>query len=218
MVIIKKTFFIVLLIFGFSTSLFAQKPVPPIPVEVFFGNKNLDFQMVVKRPFTPNSKFKFFGLATYSANYEGDTEENRVITIAQVSYDIGKGFGIMAGADINSFSGFATVVGPQHNYASKKILAVTMASFFLNEESDFKLFGLYEYKPPLNDLWSIYIRLQLLYNKSLKEGSHNISYVHLRAGLKRKAMMFGLGANIEWAGPYKDFGENYGGFVRWEFN
>lgn len=107
---------------------------------------------MIKKKFFPESSFNFFGLATYSATHDNNVGENRVIMISQVSYDLPKGFGVMAGTDYNSFSGFSPIVGPQHNYASKKFLAVTVASFFMNEGSDFKIFGLYEYKPPLNDI------------------------------------------------------------------
>ncbi|MEX0362778.1 MAG: hypothetical protein AB3N10_17515 [Allomuricauda sp.] len=218
MTIEKKISITIILTLSISLTAFAQKPTPPIPVEVLLGNENVYFQMVMKRPFSPESKFNFFGLATYTANYENNTEDNRVITIAQVSYNIAKGFGVMAGTDINSFSGFSPIVGPQHNFANKQILAVTVASFFLNEGSDFKIFGLYEYKPPINEMWSIYSRFQFIYNTSLNEGNHNKSYIYLRAGVKRKSLIFGLGANLDWSGPNKEFAENYGGFVRWEFN
>lgn len=206
-----------LFIFGFQIKTYSQKPNIPIPIEIFGGNKELYYQMVIKRPFAPQSKFNIFGLATYSANYENDVSENRAIIINQISYDLGEGFGIMSGLDYNSFSGLAPIVGPQHNFASKKILAVTVASFFINESNDFKLFGLYEFKPQINEQWGFYSRLQFIYNHSLKENNHNVSYIYLRAGLKRKSFIFGLAANVDWSGLYKDFFENYGGFVRWEF-
>ena len=204
-------------LFGLQLPLKAQVPAPPLPIEMLVGHENLYYQIVVKKPFSPNSHFNFFGLATYTANYDDIVADNRLITIAQLSYNIGKGLGIMAGTDINSFSGFSPIVGPLHNFANRQILAVTVASFFLNEENDFKIFGLYEYKPPINEKWSIYTRLQFIYNQSLKQGSHNKSYIYLRAGVKKKSLIFGLGANLDWSGPNKLFQDNYGGFVRWEF-
>lgn len=212
----KKIFMVVLVTVSIQINLFAQKPTLPTPIELLAGHKSLYFQMVVKKRFTQTSKFTFFGLANYIANYEDRVEDNRVIIINQVSYGIGKGFGIMAGAEINSFAGFSPIIGPQHNFANKKILAVTVVSFFLNKESNFKIFGLYEYKPPINENWSFYSRFQFNYKLSLKEESHTKSYIYLRAGVKRKALIFGLGANIDWSGPNKNFQDNYGGFIRWE--
>lgn len=200
-----------------QAKIYAQKANIPIPIEIFGGNRELYYQMVIKRPFAPQGKFNIFGLATYTANYKNDVSENRAIIINQISYDLGKGFGFMSGLDYNSFSGLVPIVGPQHNFANKKILAVTVASFFVNESNDFKLFGLYEYRPQINEQLGFYSRLQFIYNHSLKENKHNVSYVYLRAGLKRKSFIFGLAANVDWSGPNKEFFENYGGFVRWEF-
>lgn len=214
--LVEKVFVVVLVTISIQINLLAQKPTPPIPIELLAGHESLYFQMVVKKPFTQTSKFVFFGLANYIANYEDRIEDNRVIIINQISHTIGKGFGIMAGAEINSFAGFSPIIGPQHNFASKKILAVTVASFFLNKENDFKIFGLYEFKPPINENWSFYSRLQFNYNRSLKEESHNKSYIYLRAGVKRKSLIFGLGTNVDWSGPNKNFQDNYGGFIRWE--
>ncbi len=196
---------------------FAQKTFPPIPVEVLMGNETVYYQMIMSKPFAPQSRFNFLGLAAYGAPYENKPENNLLATIAQVSYAVGKGFGIMTGTDINSVSGFSYIIGPQHNFASKQFLAVTIASFLLNEGNDFKIFGLYEYKPSLGKKWSVYSRFQFIYNTGLREGIHHKSYAHLRAGLKRKALVFGFGANLDRAGPNKKFTENYGGFIRWEF-
>lgn len=211
---------IVVLLFPFfiSSYLLAQEPEPPIPVEVFFGNEALYFQMVVKKKFTPQSRFNFFTVATYTADYENEQRENSLVIPVQVSYDIGNGFGIMAGTDINSISGFSAIIGPQFNYASKNWLIVNVASIFLNEDSDFKLFGLYEYKPAINESLGFYSRLQYVINRSWKIGTNNQKYLYLRAGIKKGHLIYGLAANLEQSGPFKEFGENYGLFVRWEFN
>lgn len=217
----KQTFrgtFVVLLTIlpGLLFQLWGQAPAPPIPVEFLAGHENMYYQLAVKRPFDKAGKFNFFGLATYTANYDNEVAENRLITISQVSYQLGDGVGLMVGTDINSFAGFSPVVGPQHNFANRKVLAVTVASFFLNDSHDFKLFGLYEYKPPINEKWSYYSRLQFIYNRSLREGNHNKSYVYLRAGVQVNSFIFGLGANVDWSGPHKTFRDNYGLFTRWE--
>lgn len=197
--------------------LHAQPPDPPMPVEAFVGHNSLYYQVVTKNDFAPGSRLGYFGLATYTADYQNDVDENSLITIAQINYGLGNGFGVMAGTDINSVSGFSPIVGPQHNYASREWLAVTVLSYFLNGESDLKLFGLYEYKPPINEQWTFYSRLQFIVNQNLSEGSHNKSYLYLRSGLKRDFLIFGLAANLDWSGPGKVFNDNYGPFVRWEF-
>ena len=190
---------------------------PPIPVEALFSNNKLHYQTNVKKTFSPSSRVSFFSLATYTADYKNELSRNRILIEAQISYTIKKGFGVMTGTDINSVTGFSAIVGPQHTFASRKILAVTIASFFLNTKRDFKLFGLYEYKPSIGTGWSLYNRMQFIYNYSLKEGTHNRSYLYLRSGLKKDAFVFGLGANLDQFGPKKTFEDNYGIFLRWEF-
>jgi len=195
----------------------AQPPKPPIPVEIFFGHDHLYFEMVVKKQFKPESRLGFFTVATYSAKYE-DMSDVDISLPVHLYYNAWKGFAPIAGGAMNSVAGFSPYAGFQHNFASRQILAVTVASFYINSAADFKIFGLYEYKPPINDNWSIYSQLQFIYNTGLKDGVHNRSFIYLRAGVKKQAMAFGIGANLDRYGPFKTFEDNYGVFLRWEFN
>jgi len=210
-----------LLIAFFSTSTFvhAQAPTPPIPLELMFGNDRLDFQMVVKRNFAPQSKFSVLAIAVFSENYGKEKKLGDSVVIPfQVNYALGKsGLSLAAGGEANSVAGFGTTVGLTHSKATKEILAITVLSYQLSSDQNLKVFGIYEYKPALNDKWSIYSRLQLTYNQGMAEGFHNRSFLYLRAGLKKGPLGFGLGANFDAYGPNKLARENYGFFTRWEF-
>ena len=220
----KQPFYLLLLIFLLSSSLpqlvLAQgPPAPPTPVELMFGHERLDFQLVFKRNFAPQSKFSLLAIAVFSENY---AKERRVgdsmVMPFQVNYALGKkGFSLAAGAEANSVAGFGTTLGLTHGYASKKWLAISVLNYQLGESKDLKLFGLYEYKPQLNEKWSFYSRLQVVYNYSLAESTHNRSFLYLRAGLKKGPLGFGLGANWDQYGPDKIARDNYGVFTRWEF-
>jgi hypothetical protein len=212
----KKAFALFLIVFALPFGLHAQAPEPPIPIEMLFGNDQLYYQMVVKKKFSPESKLGFFTVATYSASYL-DPKKNNVVLPVQFNYSIAKGFGVMAGTEINSAAGFSPIVGPHHSFASRQVLAVTVASLFLNKDKDFKIFGLYEYKPPISKNWSLYSRLQFIYNHNMRENMHNRSYIYLRGGLKKGPLVFGIGANLDQLGPGMVFQDNYGVFVRWEF-
>ena len=156
-----------------------------------------------------------FTIATYSADY-ADLSDVNITMPMHLFYKVWKGFSVTGGSSVNSVIGFSPYAGLQHNYVSRKFLAVTVPSLSLDGESDFKIFGLYEYKPPLNEIWSFYSRLQFIYNTSLKEESHNRSYLYLRAGVKWKSLAFGLGANLDRYGPHKEFQDNYGLFIRYD--
>ncbi|MCB0667494.1 MAG: hypothetical protein KDC80_16815 [Saprospiraceae bacterium] len=203
--------------FAISMTNFAQLPKPPLPIEFLFGNNRLYFQLVVKNTFGENSRFGFFTVATYNANYRNVISENRMVMPVQFNYSLGRGFGVMAGTDINSFSGFSPIIGPHYNFVSKKFLIVTVLSFFTNRDKDFKFFGLYEFKPPISSNWALYTRMQMVYNVSLSSGAHNQSYIYLRLGLKYGALVVGVGANLDRSGPFKKAGANYGLFGRYEF-
>jgi len=193
----------------------AQAPEPPLPIELMPGNNSLYFQMVVKKKFAPESRFGFFSVATYTVPWDDFSRVDITLPVL-FTYNLGKGFALTAGGRINNVIGFNPLAGLQHTYASKQILTVTVASLFLNEYSDGEIFGLYEYKPPLNEKWSIYSRLQFLYVHGLEDNQHGRSYLYLRAGVKRNALAFGVGTNLDRYGPDKIFKENYGVFVKWD--
>jgi hypothetical protein len=205
--------------FHTSTFVKAQAPTPPIPLELMFGNDRLDFQMVVKRNFTPQSKFSVLAIAVFSENYGKEKKLGDSVVIPfQVNYTLGKsGLSLAAGGEANSVAGFGTTVGLTHSKATKEILAITVLSYQLSSDQNLKIFGIYEYKPALNEKWSIYSRLQLTYNQGMAEGFHNRSFLYLRSGLKKGPLGFGLGANFDAYGPNKVARENYGVFTRWEF-
>jgi hypothetical protein len=211
---------VTLLFFLFiSFSLKAQAPIPPLPMELMFGHDRMDYQLVMKRNFTPTSKFSVLAIAVFSENYgKGKKLGDSVVIPFQVNYALGKsGFSLAAGGEANSVAGFGTTVGLTHSKATKEILAISVLSYQLSSAQNVKFFGLYEYKPELTEKWSIYSRFQLTYNQGMAEGFHNRSFIYLRAGLKKGPLGFGLGANFDAYGPNKVARENYGVFTRWEF-
>lgn len=213
----KPTFLFLLVFFSISSLVVAQNP--PTPVELMFGHERLDFQMVFKRKFSPESRFDLLAIAVFSQNYDREIRfGNSLVIPFQVNYSIGKkGFALAAGAEANSVAGFSKLLGLTHSFANRKYLAITVLNYLLNEGQDLKLFGLYEFKPSLNETWSLYNRVQFVYNHNLSEDHHNRSFLYLRSGLKKDPLSFGLGANWDQYGPKKIAKNNYGVFTRWEF-
>ncbi len=209
----------------FSSLLFGTvkgqtKPTsPPIPLELFFGHEQLNFQLIVKKKFAPESKFDLLVISVFSENWDkNDAMGNSVVIPFQFNYNIGKkGFAIAAGGEGNSVVGFSPLVGVEHSFANRKVLAITVLNYLINENQDLKLFGLYEYKPPINETWSWYSRIQFVYNHSFAENSHNRSFLYLRAGVKKGPLGFGIGANWDQYGPNRITKDNFGVFTRWEF-
>ncbi len=217
---LHSVFLLGIILFFFSIApTWAQAPNPPTPMEFMFGHERLDFQLVFKRNFAPQSKFSVLAIAVFSENYaKGKRLGDSVVIPFQVNYALGNsGLSLAAGAEANSVAGFGTTLGLTHSKATKEILAISVLSYQLSSAKNVKFFGLYEYKPTLNEKWSLYSRLQLTYNQGMAEGFHNRSFLYLRAGLKKGPLGFGLGANFDAYGPSKVARENYGVFTRWEF-
>lgn len=207
------------LVFCSVSITYAQIPAPkvPTPVEVMAGHERLFFQMVVKKKFTPDSKFGFLSVATFSTDYSNDMEGLDLVVPVLITYNFYKDFSIVAGSTINNSVGFAPLAGFQHSFANKEWVAVSIASVFLNSSKSIELFGIYEYKPKINNTFDLYSRLQYLYVHNTTENFHARSYLQLRAGLKKNAFNFGLGGNLDQYGPEKKFKPNYGIFVGWAF-
>ncbi len=206
-------------LFTFKNTVSAQAPPTPIPAEVMFGHQRLDFQLIVKRGFSPSSKFSLVAISIFSQNYDRDqTLGNSIVAPVQVTYKLGKsGFSLAAGAEANSKIGFLPMAGVQHVFANREILALTFVNVLSNQRADGQIFGIYEYKPRLNDTWSIYSRVQLMHIQGISETFHRRSFLYLRAGLKKGPLGFGIGANWDAYGPEKQTAQNFGLFTRWEF-
>jgi hypothetical protein len=211
--------FIVLIFSGISQSVLAQKfpPKVPTPVEFMAGNNRMFFQMVVKKKFSPESKFGFLSVSSFSASYDNSMEDLDIAVPVLLNYTIYKGFGLVGGTTLNNSVGFSPLMGVQHSFANKEWVAVSIASFFLNSKRNIELFGIYEYKPTISPKSNLYTRLQFLYIHSTRDNLHARSFLQLRTGLKMNALNFGVGANLDQYGPEKSFKPNYGIFVGWAF-
>ncbi len=214
-----KLFFLVIT-FACSLPSFVQAQAPkiPTPVEVMVGHERLFFQMVVKKKFTPESKFGFLSVATFTSNYSNDLNDMDLVMPVLVSYNFYKDFGLVAGTTINNKVGFSPLAGLQHSFANREWVAVSIASFFLNSSQNIELFGIYEYKPQLTESLNLYTRFQYMYVHGIASNTHARSFLQLRAGLKKNAFSFGLGANLDQYGPEKLFKTNYGLFIGWAFD
>lgn len=216
---LKSIIIIGTLFFGIVYFGRAQEFVPkvPTPVEFMAGNDRLFYQMVVKKKFTPESKFGFLSVATFSSSYDNQMDELDLVMPVLVNYKLYKGFGLVAGTTVNNVVGFSPVVGAQHSVASREWVAVTIATFFLNSSKNTEFFGIYEYKPQISPKTNLYTRLQFMYIHGIAQNHHARSFLQLRSGLKVKDFSFGLGANLDQYGPEKSFRHNYGVFVGWAF-
>jgi len=192
-------------------------PSPPIPAEFMIGSDRLTYQIVVNKSFSSKSKFGFLSVSTFAVDYKNDKSENDYMTPAFLNYRLIGGFGLTSGVAVNSNWGFRPFNGLQYVFANRKILALIVSGFYLTESHNFETLALIEFKPKFNNEWALYSRLQVLVSQNMEYDNHDRSYVYGRLGVSYKSVGFGLGTNLDWYGPAKISKENYGIFVRYEF-
>lgn len=211
--------FFTLTVSGYCQYANAQGPPPkiPIPVEYMIGNNRMYLQAVVKRKFSPDSKFGFLSVPSFAVSYDNNNRDLDMAMPVVITYTFYKGFGLVGGMTVNNRVGYAPLVGAQHSFANKKWVAVTIASALFNSTRGVELFGIYEYKPSITPKLGLYNRVQFLYVHNTRNGLHARSFLQLRTGLKMKALNVGVGANLDQYGPEKTFKPNYGLFASWDF-
>ena len=65
----------------------AQSSDPPIPIEIVPGHKRFWYQMVMKKHFTPESKFGLFTVTQFFTTYENNSDNNQLNVPVQIDYD-----------------------------------------------------------------------------------------------------------------------------------
>ncbi|MCY4560879.1 MAG: hypothetical protein OXC03_00900 [Flavobacteriaceae bacterium] len=194
----------------------AQNSQPPMPLEVFIGGEKSYMEFVISRSFSPGSNFSFFAVPNLTASYKNDKDVNEIVIPAQISYQTKIGLGAFIGVNMNNVTGVKPVAGPLHFYATKEILLSTMPSIAL-DRSVLSFFGVYEFKPSLSDDLSLYSRVQILVKHDTVINAHARSYLYLRFGIRLKSFTTGLGFNLDWIGPERNYENSFGPFVGWNF-
>ncbi len=141
------------------------------------------------------------------------------INNSQISYDIYKGVGAVAGLSVNSNSnvGLSPVAGLLYVFTSREILFVITPTYDLSKTRNIEALTVIEYKPPLTKKINLYSRFQAFYNYDTKYGQHERSYMQFRLGMGIDKYQFGLATNLDYYGPAKILKDNYGIFLRVNF-
>lgn len=197
----------------------ASKPKgpAPIPVELFFGNNRLFSTVSVNRMFTGSDRFGVIASSTIAFSYSNELSENESMNVLFLSYNLHKGFGLLAGFGLNSSWGFRPFAGGQYAYASKAFFAMVSSGFYLTESNNFESKVVIQFTPQIKESWSLYSRFEGLYNQDMNTNKHDRGVLYGRLGLNYKSVAFGLATNLDWYGPNKFSRENFGVFVRYSF-
>lgn len=214
------------LLLGAAPTLFGQlsppynppvsRPNPPVSVETFAGDRYLNFQMIVAKPFSPASRFSFFNVTNFNGSYQNDLQKNEFLTQSLVNFQLVKGLSVGAGATLNYMTGFRPTAGLQYTFANRQWLVVVLPRVDLRDDNNLETFALLEFKPPLGQTLGLYTRIQGLYNHNTRQDFHDRSYLYGRVGITYQQFALGVGANYDRYGPFRVSTATYGAFLRAE--
>ena len=217
----KKIHFLSILIAAaFSTqNLHAQDSIvnfkpKTVFVEEMIGDKRQFLQLMVNNVFVEKKKIGLLSISSYAADYKDNLGNNEFQNTSLIYHHLFKGISINSGASFTSVEGLKNFVGLHYMYQSKTLSLIYMPSYYFINSHKISNFALIEYKPFINENWSVYSRLQLHYNYDLKNESHFRSYAYSRLGLTYKYFSFGLAHNFDRYGANKNTKNNYGVFLK----
>lgn len=195
----------------------AAQPSRPTPVEVFFGSDRVVTQITMMKKFSDNTRFGILASTYYAADYENELRNNESMNVLLLTYDLYKGLGLISGAALNSKWGFRPFAGGMYTYGNRAFATAFSSGFYLTESNNSESKGMVQYRHHLKDNWSLYSRLEGLFNLDMDTKKHDRGQLYGRLGVGYKAIGFGFATNLDWYGPNKVFKENYGVYVSYAF-
>jgi hypothetical protein len=190
----------------------------PIPIELFAGNKELGFQLMVSKQFSPQSNFGFFNVTSFDGSYQQTNQISDFLSQSYVTAEIWHGFSIVGGLSAIGSSNSPLTVRPtaglQYLLVRKDFVLVLLPRFDLTQTYNFETFAVLEYKPMLSKNWGIYTSVQGLYNYNTKLGYNEIVEIDLLLGLSYKNFQFGVFSIPDFNGVYTTSTNHFGLFIK----
>lgn len=202
---------VVVMVFFFSI---IQTLTAQMPVQLFAGDKSIEYQMMWLKNVDAKQKFSLFNFTYFNIDYK--TQRNNTYEIYQVgTYSLTKNIGIAGGGRFFN-SQFTPLLAVSYQAAIKDfyISAFPSVQYSLTEKKTYySLFCIAIYNPAINKTWGLYN--QLFFEPMFDSRHHVFSYQQIRVGLDyKKKFQFGIGANMTQAGKSLNYIGNYGLFVR----
>lgn len=192
-----------------------QTSIPKtVSVEEMVGDQRQFRQIIVNKVFVEKKKIGLLSISSYAADNKDNLRNNEFQNTTLIYQHLIKGISINSGASFNSLEGMKNFVGLQYMHQSKTLSLLYLPSYYFIKSSKISNAVLIEYRPAINKNWSLYTRLQVLYNHDLGNGDHFRSYAYSRLGLTYKYLSFGLAHNFDRYGADKNTKNNYGIFIK----
>ncbi len=216
----KIHFLFILIVAAISTqNVYAQdstdhyKP-KTVSIEEMVGDNRQFLQLLVNQVFVEQKKIGLLSITSYAADYKDNLGNNEFQNTTLIYHNLYKGISINSGVSFTSIDGLKNFVGLQYMYQSKTLSLIYIPGYYFIKSNKLSNFALIEYKPAINENWSVYSRIQLHYNHNFENGNHFRSYAYSRLGLTYKYFDFGLAHNFDRYGADKNTKNNYGVFLK----
>ena len=202
------------LLFVLPLFVFAQeKPQPPIPVELMFGNNRAAMTMSINKPIA--GKWRFNNITSLAADYKNTRTETELVVVNSFVYQFHPNFGASGGLQYHFLKGFVPNVAFHTSYADPTWLLVFTPYLNFLPDRNSETVAIVEYKPLLNDNLRLYTRAMALYNHNITLGAHDRSFYYFRLGLTfGRKYTVGAAANLDYYGPNRVHKDNFGGFFK----
>ncbi|MBE2230307.1 MAG: hypothetical protein IAE96_06685 [Chitinophagaceae bacterium] len=195
-----------------DTTLYCR--IKTISVEEMVGGNRQFLQLIVNRLIVENKRIGLLSISSYAADNNNKPENNEFQNSALIYHHLSDGISINSGVTFTSAEGLKNFVGLQYIYQRKTLLLIYLPGYYFINSHKISNFALIEYRPSVNENWSLYSRLQLHYNHNLENGFHFRSYAYSRLGLTYKYFSFGLAHNYDRYGINKSTKNNLGLFLK----
>ncbi len=200
----KIRFFRFSLLLGFLFSLATAKA--QIPVEVMFGDEQLQHQFFFFRDLDRNQKVNLFNMTRFSMDYENRIFNNSLVT-SQLAYNLTPFLGISGGVTFadNRLSPLAAI---SLTYLNKKqdLFLTLFPSVVFNEETNFEMSGIFLYTPQLTKDFKLFTQVIFASTFNRQMDTHLFSNQQCRIGVDYKDL-FQVGIGIDQT--YINTGEGY---------
>jgi hypothetical protein len=185
---------------------------PPVNVEVMPGSRGISFQTIIDKKIKSIPQLGFFSVTDFNSDWNQE-QLSDLMVLGKVTVDVFKNVRLGAGFQ-STPGGIRPSTAIIYTYANPEWLIIAMPRVDLSKNANIETLGIIEYKPAINEKWRFYSRLQGTYVHAMSADLHTRSYLRARAGVTVKEFTFGVGANMEYYGPFKQNENNIGAFLQ----
>ena len=189
-----------------------------IPVEVFAGHKQIQYQGYFFKTLDQKQRVSFFGMSRFASDYENEAFNSSLIS-SQVTYNFSQSWGLSTGLTFAN-NELAPIAALSYSKFNKKgdFFINLFPTVILSEETSYEITGLAIYSPKLTDNLSLFTQLIFVsqFNKQLDQ--HLFSNQQLRVGVGIKDwFQVGVGIDNTMLGPIGSDAEGNAGVPSLDF-